>query len=149
MENKGKNILKKGMMETKSDFTSSLMDQINLEEKALSNVLSEHGSMHTSNDFAASIMSQLEGKIPSKIYTPVISKQVWIGIAAVLVGIVVLTISLVNIGPSHTNFDFNPEAITTAFSSFFKNSPTVVYVGLGVLFLSVSLLLEQRIGSKT
>ena len=60
MEKKNKDILKDGLMETKKDFASNLMDRIDAEEKALSYVLSKSSAMETSPDFTTNLISKLE-----------------------------------------------------------------------------------------
>lgn len=146
MEKKNNDILKKGLMETKVDFTSNLMDRINAEEKAMSTVLSENGVLETSPDFTIELMSKLDGKVPAKPYSSVISKQAWIGIAAVFFGVIVL--ALMTTGQEGTgliNYNIQMEVATNSFVSFFKNSPIFTYSSLGLLILTVGLLFEQRL----
>jgi hypothetical protein len=149
MEKKDKDILKKGLMETKSDFTSSLMNQINAEDIAMKNVLSEHGSLSPSADFTSNLMSQLEGKVPAKVYTPVISKRAWAAIAAVFIGVVILTLSVAQQNPGEAGVDLNIDNLSKGMTSPFKNLSTILYVGFGVLALAIGLVVEQRLSSKT
>lgn len=148
MEKKDKNILKKGLMETKSDFTSNLMDQINAEEKALSNVLSTDGKLETSPDFTALLMAQLEGESPAMVYKPVISKRVWYGLATVFVGVVGLAIFFGSAGPNKAHFDLNLSSVSSQFESLFQIGSTVTYAIFGVLVFSIGLVVEQRISRK-
>lgn len=145
MEKKKKDILKSGLMETKMDFTSNLMGRIDAEEKALSNVLSQNSSMETSSDFTAQLMSKLEGKVPSKPYGSVISKQAWVGIAAVFVGIIVLALMTIGQEGGTLKYDIQIEEVTNSFVSFFQNSPIFTYTSLGLLILTIGLLFEQRV----
>lgn len=145
MEKKDKDILKKGLMETKPDFTSSLMNQINAEDIAMKNVLSEHASLNPSADFTANLMSKLEGKVPAKVYTPVISKRAWAAIAAVFVGIIVLSVSVSQQSPTETVIDLNIDDMSKKLTSFFSNMSMIMYLGFGVLTFAIGLLVEQRL----
>ena len=144
MEKKNKDILKKGLMETNSDFTSELMNRINAEEKALSSVLSKHGSVETSEDFTVHLMSKLEGKVPSKPYRSVISKPVWMGITAIFVAIVVLALSTIDQEASTIKYDLQVERIADGVATFFKKSSFLTYTCFGVLVFTLKLLYDQR-----
>ncbi|MFK7784499.1 MAG: hypothetical protein AB8B56_05280 [Crocinitomicaceae bacterium] len=145
MEKKKTNILKDGLMETKMDFASNLMDRIDAEEKAMSNVLSNNSAMETSEDFTAKLMSKLEGKVPAKPYTSVISKQAWIGIAAVFVGIIILSLLTIGQEGSSIRYSHEIEQATNTFVSFFQNSPIFTYSSIGLLLITVGLLFDQRL----
>ncbi|MDG1331881.1 MAG: hypothetical protein P8P74_06105 [Crocinitomicaceae bacterium] len=144
MEKKKKGILKSGLMETKMDFTSNLMDRIDAEEKALSNVLSKSNAMETSDDFTAQLMLKLEGKVPAKPYKSIISKRAWTGIAAVFVGIIVLSLLTIGQEGGSLKYDLEIEEATNTFVSFFQNSPGFTYSSLGLLVLTFGLWVEQR-----
>lgn len=148
MEKKDKNILKKGLMETKSDFTSNLMDQINAEEKALSNVLSSDGKLETSPDFTALLMEKLEGKSPALVYKPVISKKVWYALAAVFVGVVGLVVFFGSTGSEKAHFDIDFSKVASEFGALSEMGSTVAYAIFGVLVFSVGLVVEQRISRR-
>ena len=145
MEKKDKNILKKGIMETKSDFTSNLMDQINAEEKALSNVLTSNAKLETSPDFTSLLMAQLEGKSPAVVYKPVISKKTWFVLASLFLGVVGLAIFFGNANAKDARFHIDLSEIADQFESLFQASSGVVYLVFGVLILSIGLLVEQRL----
>jgi hypothetical protein len=149
MEKNTRNILKKGLLKTESDFTSKIMDELNAEEKALSSVLLKHGELKTSVDFTAQLMQELEGKVPKKPYTPVISMRGWIGIAAVFTGVIVLLFS----SGTNSSSEFVPndkiEAVAAGISDFFKERSWFIYLLLGALLLSIALVLEQRSGKST
>ena len=144
MEKKNNDILKKGLMETKMDFTSNLMDKINAEEKALSTVLSKSGSLETSKDFTIDLMSKLEGRVPVKPYESVISKRAWIGIAAVFIGVVVLTLLANDQVESSIKYDLGLDKITNSLVQFFKFSPVLTYICFGSLLFTLGLIYEQR-----
>ncbi|MDX2359568.1 MAG: hypothetical protein QNK23_02100 [Crocinitomicaceae bacterium] len=147
MEEK-KHILKKGGLEAGAGFTSKLMEQINAEETALSNVLSKHGAEQPSVDFTAQLMSQLEGKTPKVPYTPVISKRTWIGIAAAFIGVFILTM----FSGGEASGRLNPETLQTVkdtVSGFFSNGSLFTYLILGALLLSLALFLDQGAYRKT
>lgn len=148
MEKKNNDILKQGMMETKSDFTSSIMDQINAEEEALATVLSEQGGMKPSLNFTANLMTQLEGKVPAKVYTPIISKRSWVFIVAVFLAITVVALLTAQPESSEASKYLNSLNISGKVSSVFKGSYGLLYIGLGVLALSIGLRIEQRLGKK-
>lgn len=148
MEENKKEILKKGLMKTDTDFTSNLMNKINSEETALSNVLSKHGSVSTSPDFTAQLMGQLEGKSPAVPYTPVISKRTWIGIAAMFIGLICLTLFSGTDGSIDLRIEDGFQNIKNGVGSFFSNGSTFYYVMLGILMLSVGLFIEQKVGKK-
>jgi hypothetical protein len=144
MEKKNNDILKKGLMETKMDFTSNLMDKINAEEKALSTVLSKSGSLETSKDFTIDLMSKLEGRVPVKPYESVISKRAWIGIAAVFIGVIVLTLLANDQVESSIKYDLGLDKITNSLVQFFKFSPVLTYICFGSLLFTLGLIYEQR-----
>jgi len=144
MEKQKKDILKSGLMETNMDFTSNLMSRIDAEEKALSTVLAKGRSMETSEDFTAELMSKLEGKVPAKPYKSVISKQGWIGIAAVFLGVIILSLLTIGQEGRSLKYNLNIEEATNTFVSFFQNSPVFTYTSLGLLILTIGLLFEQR-----
>jgi len=142
---KDKDILKKGMEKTSADFTSHVMDSINKEEKALNNVLNEHGRMITSESFTVNVMQQLEGKTPAIPYEPVISRSVWLAICAVFVGIVVLVITTgTPIGSKLTAGD-SLKIVAESIGSFFSNLGYTTYTAAGIFVLSLGLLVEQKI----
>jgi hypothetical protein len=148
MEKKNKDILKKGLMEPSSDFTSSIMNQIKKEDRAISNILSEKGSMTTSPDFTANLMSQLDGKKVPVVNPPLISKGVWIGIAAMVIGVITLTLFSSGSTSVDTSFSNQFDNVSKSLRAFFSGNFTLLYVIFGVLLLSVGLLLEQRLGNK-
>ncbi|MFT6501367.1 MAG: hypothetical protein ACJASQ_001479 [Crocinitomicaceae bacterium] len=148
MEEKSKDILKQGMMETKSDFTSSIMDQINAEEEALSTVLSEQGVMKPSLDFTTNLMAQLEGKVPAKTYAPIISKRTWIFITAACIALTIFVLSTAQQGSSQAFEYLNTLDLSSKVSSVFKGSYGLLYIAFGVLVLSIGLTIEQRFGKK-
>ena len=149
MEENKKDILKKGLLKTDADFTSNLMDKINAEEKALSNVLSKHGAVATSPDFTAQLMSQLEGKSPAVPYTPVISRKVWIGIAAVFIGIICLTFFSGTEGSVDLRMEDGVQRIKNGVSSITSSGAILQYFMIGILMLSLGLFVEQKLSSKT
>jgi hypothetical protein len=148
MEKKNNDILKQGMMETKSDFTSSIMDQINAEEEALAAVLSEQGGMKPSLNFTTNLMTQLEGKVPAKVYTPIISKRSWIFIAAAFIAIIAIALSTAQPESSDASKYLNSLNLSGKISSVFKGTYGLLYIGFGVLALSIGLRIEQRLGKK-
>ena len=135
-------------MKTDTDFTSNLMDKINAEETALSNVLSKHGSVSTSPDFTAQLMGQLEGKSPAIPYTPVISKRTWIGIAAMFIGLISLTLFSGTEGSLDLRIEDSFQNIKNGLGSFFSNGSVWHYVMLGIFVLSIGLFVEQKVGEK-
>ena len=148
MDQKDKDILKKGLEETTPDFTSRVMNQINAEEKALSNVLSKHGAMETSPDFTAELMAKLEGKKPAVPYTPVISKTVWMGLAAMLVGVIIFVFASGSSQPSTLQVSENLQNVTNDIGTFFTKGSAFMYILLGTLVLSIALVVEQRLSRK-
>lgn len=148
MEEKNKDLLKQGMMETKPNFTSSIMDQINAEEEALSTVLSEQGVMKPSLNFTANLMAQLEGKVPAKTYAPIISKRTWIFIAAACIALTIFVFSTAQQGSSQVSEYLNTMDLSSKVSSVFKESYGLLYIAFGVLVLSIGLTIEQRFGKK-
>ena len=144
MGKKNKDILKKGLMETKTDFTSNLMDKIITEEKVLSNVLSKNGSLETSKDFTLELMSKLEDKRSSKVYRPVISKSAWIGIAAIFTGVIVLAFLTSGMEASSFKYHLQLEKVTGGIASLYKYSYVFTYTSFGIFMLTLALLFEQR-----
>ena len=145
MEENKKEILKKGLIKTDPDFTSNLMNKINAEEAVLSNVLSRHGSVSTSTDFTAQLMSKLEGKTSRAPYTPVISKKVWFGIAAVFIGLISITLFSGTEGSRELGIEAGFQSIKNGVDSFLSNGSIFRYIMLGVLLLSVGFVIEQRV----
>lgn len=148
MEKKNKDILKQGMMETRSDFTLSIMDKINTEEAALADVLNKQEVLKPSLNFTVELMTQLEGKVPTKTYTPIISKRTWVFIAATFIAMTVVVLSKAQPGSSQAIDYLNSLDLSGKISSVFKGSYGVLYIGLGVLALSIGLTVEQRFGKK-
>lgn len=148
MEENKKDILKKGLMKTDVDFTSKLMDKIDVDETALSNVLSKHGSVPTSSDFTASLMGQLEGKSPAIPYSPAISRKAWIGVAAVSIGVICL--SLFSGTESFREFGIEKsfQNFAGGVATFFSSGSIFNYLVLGGLVLSLGLFIEQRVSKK-
>jgi formate-dependent nitrite reductase membrane component NrfD len=148
MEKKDKDILKKGLEETSFDFTAKVMNQLDAEETALSTILSKHGAMETSQDFTLQLMSQLEGKSAKVEYTPVISKAAWIGIAAMVIGMVVLIFAFGADGSSKYAVGDNLKQLSTSVGSFFTQGSTFMYLLLAALVFSIALIVEQRVSHK-
>jgi len=148
MEKKDKDILKKGLEETSFDFTSKVMNQLNAEETALSNVLSKHGALETSPDFTLQLMSQLEGKSAKVEYTPVISKTMWMGIAAMVIGMVVLIFAFGTESNSEYAVGENLKNLSTSVGSFFTQGSTFMYILFAALIFSIALVVEQRVSHK-
>ena len=148
MEKKNKDILKQGMMETRSDFTLSIMDKINTEEAALADVLNKQEVLKPSLNFTVELMTQLEGKVPTKTYTLIISKRTWVFIAATFIAMTVVVLSKAQPGSSQAIDYLNSLDLSGKISSVFKGSYGVLYIGLGVLALSIGLTVEQRFGKK-
>jgi hypothetical protein len=146
-ENK-KEILKKGLMKTDTDFTSKLMNKINAEEEALSNVLTRHGSVSTSPDFTAQLMSQLEGKSTAIPYEPAISKKAWIGIAAMSIGLVFFTLISGTENSRELGIEEGFGRVMNDVGTFFSGGSIFNYVMLGSLLLSIGLVVEQKVGKK-
>ena len=144
MDKKNKDILKKGLHETKMDFTSSVMGKIHAEEKALSSLISREGAMETSDSFTMELMSKLEGKVPAKSYTPVISKSAWIGIAAIFTGVILMAFLASGSGTGSLKYDLRVERLANGISSIFQYSQAITYSCFGVLILTLALLYEQR-----
>lgn len=140
-----KNILKKGLEKPSVDFTKNLMQTIEAEEKSLSRTVQEHAQEKPSTDFSTGLMSQLEGMSPKKPYEPVISKRIWMGIAAIIA--VVFTVVFATSGSTSASnkFSFNLDRIDFNFADKFESSPILTYTICGVLLLSIALLAEQRL----
>lgn len=147
MKKKGHNILKKGLIETNDDFTSTLMNKINTEEKALKSVLSQHGSLNAPIDFTAGVMHQLEGKVASPAYTPVISRRVWLGIAASISIIVLVTLFSDQSTSADSVLSGNVEQALNGIQSFCTNGSIFLYLLVGTLLFSIGLVVEQRMKS--
>lgn len=147
MKKKDKNILKRGLIETSDDFTSNLMKKINAEEMALTSVLSQHGLLEAPTDFTAQVMQKLEGKVASTLYTPVISKRVWVGIAAAATVIVLLVLISDQSTSGNSRISENVEQTLNGFHSFFSNGSIFLYLLSGALLFSIGLVFEQRFNS--
>ena len=147
MKKKANNILKKGLIETNDDFASNLMNKINAEEQALNSVLSQHGSLDAPTDFTAQVMKQLEGKVAASAYTPVISKRVWLGIAAAISAIVLLVLFNDQNTSSNSELSENVEQTLNSLYSFFTKGSIFIYLLLGTLLFSIGLVIEQRLNS--
>ncbi|MFT5860415.1 MAG: hypothetical protein ACI865_002528 [Flavobacteriaceae bacterium] len=141
-------ILKKGILKPTSDFTSGVMGKINAEEKALANVLSAQGGMKTSSDFTSQLMAQIGTSTPSTPYVPVISKRVWIGIAAVFIGVLVLAGFYTESGSGQIDLQNNLQKVSDDISASVKSGPIFTYLLVGALILSLGLFIEQRFGKK-
>lgn len=148
MEEQKNKLLKKGILETEADFTSNVMNSINSEETRMSNLLSKYGMVEPSADFTTQLMRQLEGKSPAVPYTPVISKKAWIGIAAVFVGVIILTLFSGTNNPKGTLFDDELNQLTTMLDALFSDGSAFPYLMLGGLILSIGLVIEQKMKTK-
>lgn len=148
MDENKKELLKKGLVTTDTDFTSKLMTKINAEETALSNVLSKHGSVSTSTDFTAQLMTKLEGKTPVIQYEPVISKSAWIGIAALFIGIISLTFFFGSEGSLEFRLGNGFQNVKNGIGSFLSKGSAFLYILIGAFILSVGLFVEQKVGKK-
>ncbi len=143
-----KNILKKGLEKPSVDFTKNLMQAIEAEEKSLSRVVQEHAEEKPSTDFSTNLMSQLEGMSPKKPYEPVISKRIWMGIAAIIA--IVFAVVFATSGSTSTSgkFSFNFDRIDLSIADKLESNPVLTYAICGVLLLSIALLAEQRLKQK-
>lgn len=148
MEENKDNILKKGLLKTDASFTSNLMDKINAEESALSNVLARHGQVAVSDEFTVQLMSQLEGKEASIPYKPVISKKAWLGIAAVFIGLISLTLFSGTEETYNLGIENNLQSIKTSIGSLTSSGATLYYIMFGTLLLSFGLIIEQKLSRK-
>ena len=142
------NILKKGLEKPSLDFTNNLMQQVEAEEKSLSRIVKEHAEMTTSPNFSKELMSQLEGISPKKPYEPVISKRIWMGIAAVLAVVFTFVFATSESTPTSDKFSINLEQIDLSFFDKFESNPILTYAICGILLLSIALLTEQRLNHR-
>ena len=140
-------ILKKGIEKPSLDFSKNLMNQIEAEEMTLSRAIREHGSLNTSDNFVTDIMGQLEGLSPKRPYQPVISKRIWLGIAAVFTTIFLITALTPHSG--QTVLPINLDQFDLNLAEKFESNRIFIYSICGVLILSVALLAEQKLTSKT
>lgn len=148
MEEQKNKLLKKGLLEPDTDFTSKVMNSIDAEETVLSNLLAKHGSVTPSSDFTSQLMQQLEGKSPVAAYAPVISKKAWIGIAAVFIGIICLTIFFGTKDSKEILLNDQLHQFTMHIDALFSDGSAFPYLMLGILILSIGLVLEQKLSAK-
>ena len=142
------NILKKGIEKPSLDFNKKLMQEIEAEEKSLNQVIQKHGNMTTSPDFTQSLMGKLEGLTPKQPYEPVISKRIWVGIAAAFITVLTLVFTTSGLGPSGLELPISVQQIDFSFVHEFESNSILIYTICGVLLLSVALLTEQRLTQK-
>lgn len=137
---------KKGILQPNEDFTSQVMQKIEAEEEALAHLLSKHGKMTPSTDFTAELMQKLEGKVPVVPYTPVISKRMWIGIAAVGIGIIFWTLFTGSESYPDKGFEYPLQNFNDSIHSMVTEGSVFSYFAMGILILSIGLVIEQRVG---
>lgn len=143
-----RNILKKGLEKPSVDFTKNLMQSIEAEEKSLSRIIKDHGEVQPSVNFKEDLMSQLAGMSPKKPYEPVISKRIWIGIAAILAVVFTVVFATSGAAPKSEKFSISLEKIDFSFIENLDSNPMLTYTICGVLLLSIALLAEQRLKQK-
>ena len=135
-------ILKKGIEKPSLDFSKNLMNQIEVEEKSLARVLKTHGNLTTSTSFTADIMGQLEGLSPKRPYQPVISKNTWLGIAAVFF-IIFASLGLLPLS-EYAVLPINLDQLHFNLVDKFESNRIFIYSTCGVFILSIALLAEQK-----
>jgi hypothetical protein len=143
MKQKDKNIDIQGLEKPSSSFTSNVMKGIDAEELALSNIILRHGMVSPSPEFTAQLMPQL---IPAALteYKPVISKSFWVGLAAILVTLIMWTLTS---GTENSNALLVGEGLSHMSESFvhlLTTSTLIKYVLISVLGVSMLLVIEQR-----
>lgn len=148
MEENKKDILKKGLLKTDTDFTANLINKINADEAALSKVLTKHGTVSTSVDFTAQLMSQLEEKTPAIPYKPVISRPAWIAIAAIFIGFIGLTLFSGTENSHQLGIEGGLQNLKNGVDAIFSGDSTFQYFMLGALLLSLGLVVEQKISER-
>jgi hypothetical protein len=145
MDRKDREIFKKGIEKPSDDFTKNVLNQIDKEEEALAKVLSSHSMETPSDAFTSSIMQAISNKkvVEDK---PIIGKSVWIGLAAVFIGLIVLVLGAA---------DANGSGITgNQLENMFESlkggavSSIITYAALSAFGLSILLLIDQKLLKK-
>lgn len=137
----------KGLHKVGGDFTSKLMQKIDKEEIALSNILQEHGMVKTSADFTTQLLTQLDNKRVRVKYSPVISLRAWIVISAVFLGVIGLIIYST---PTEQTGDYSDyvNGMINVVSGFIQSFTSMSYIFVTILLFSFGLLFEQRLGKR-
>lgn len=113
-------------------------EQFNKEEKILRKLVKETGLEEPSAGFKTRLMSAIEEKAAKQVrYQPLIGRKVWIGVAAAVVGILIVTY-LYPSGGADTAFGIDITSVETGLSMpKMEFSNTFLY---GMIFLSLFLL---------
>lgn len=128
------------------DFTSRLMQEIQAEDRALEQILRQHGRMETSPSFVASLEAQLEGQLVKKQYQPLFSTRSWILVACIalaLLAISFLSGSSVTIGTSDVEWG----RLSQPLNGFFQHYVTP-YLVLPSSLLIMFAILRNPVNSK-